>query len=99
VLPMKSEVAFPSKFYCERGASKTRVHALMRYIEGPDLISAVLTVADEHAAFDIARLLDRAVREPFAQGLDVEVERVAACLPAAPRASFREALQRLRAGT
>lgn len=99
VLPEKSEVAFPSRFYCERGASKTRVHALVRYIEGPDLISAVLTVVEEQAAFDVARLLNLSVREPFARGLDAEVERVAACLPAAPRASFREALQKLRSGT
>jgi hypothetical protein len=99
VLPVKSEVAFPSRFYCKRGVSKTCVHALMRYTDGPDLISAVLTVTEEQAAFDVARLLNLSVRELLAQGLAAEVERVAAGLPAAPRASFREALERLRVGT
>jgi hypothetical protein len=97
---MRSAVAaYPRGFYCEHTPSKTRVHALVRHDAGPDAVTAVLTLSEGETAEEVARILNQALDAVPGPVLSSEIDRVAGLLPTAARASFTEALTRLKSGT
>lgn len=91
---MPSVVPVPRDFLCEHTPAKSRVFAVLVSPGGPNVLKAVLTCTDpvlaQHAASTLAAL---------AQGggaINTDAEEIAAALPAAPAASFREACRRVR---
>jgi hypothetical protein len=70
---------------------------LLRSLDGPGRLRAVLTSADRVLAERAARVLSAVAASGGGSEIDAEAERVLAELPAAPAASFRAALTDLRA--
>lgn len=91
-------VAVARDFYCERTPSRTRVSALLVRPGAPSSLHAVLTCRDPLQAQAAADLLTLAARKGTSPALEERVARVLAVMPAAPAASFREALAKAVAG-
>lgn len=86
----------PLQFLCEHSPAKSRVFAILQSSNGPSTLRAVLTCHDPvlaQRAADVLTALARGASGEVVTALAKEIESV---LPAAPAASFREALSRLR---
>jgi hypothetical protein len=92
------DFAFPRDFLCEHTAAKSRVFVLLVPPHGLRSLRAVLTCSDPAAAQRAADVLSAIALNGSGKGLDAAAERVISLLPAAPAASFRESLDRARAG-
>ena len=84
----------PTEFYCEHSASRSRVLALVTFSVRPPSLHAVLTTTDPTLAHRLARTLSGAAVGGHGPDLDAEANQLAARLPAAPAASFRQAYER-----
>lgn len=89
---MTAAFGFPGEFYCEHSSSKSRVMALVSRDALPSTLHAVLTCTDQLLAHRAASILALAAHCGRGEVLDAEATRVAESLPAAPAASFRQAL-------
>jgi hypothetical protein len=96
---MSAPSAFPQEFFCEHSPSKSRVLALLRSLDGPGRLRAVLTSTDHVLAERAARVLTAIAASGNGSEIDAEAERVLAELPAAPAASFRAERHRLRSAS
>ncbi|MEU9979378.1 hypothetical protein [Streptomyces sp. NPDC051014] len=91
--------ALPRSFLCEHASSKSRVLVLLAHANGPVCAQAVFTCRDAHLAQHAARLLSSAALDgALTEQQEITAQKIAAALPDAPAASFRQALQRARAG-
>lgn len=88
---------FPREFLCEHTSSKSRVLAVLKSSDCPSTLKAVLTSTDPVLAERAAQVLTAVVGSGGGIAVDAEAERLLAELPAAPAASFRAVLARLRA--
>lgn len=91
--------AVPRDFFCEHASSKSRVLVLLAHPEGPPCAQAVFTCRDAHLAQHAVRLLSSAALDgALTEQQQVTAHKIVAALPDAPAASFRQALERARAG-
>lgn len=91
--------AVPRTFLCEHASSKSRVLVLLVHADGPTCAQAVFTCRDARVAQYAARLLSSAAHEgALTRQQEITAREIAAALPDAPAASFRQALERARAG-
>lgn len=91
--------AVPREFLCEHASSKSRVLVLLAHAGGPACVQAVFTCRDAHAAQHAARLLSSAaLHGALTEQQEATAHKIATVLPDAPAASFRQALERARAG-
>lgn len=91
--------AVPRNFLCEHASSKSRVLVLLAHANGPACVQAVFTCRDAHVAQHTARLLSSAAHEgALTEQQEITAQKIATALPDAPAASFRQALERARAG-
>lgn len=93
---MPSVLPFPRDFLCEHTSAKSRVFAVLASPGGPDTLKAVLTCTDPVLAQRAASTLTELARSGGGDAVNAESEEIAATLPAAPAASFREGCRRLR---
>ncbi|MGH3183333.1 MAG: hypothetical protein ACRDOE_15730, partial [Streptosporangiaceae bacterium] len=91
-----SATVFPQDFLCEHTPTKSRVFAMLAIFEGPHTLKAVLTCADPALAQRAADALSAVAGGVSSPVLDSKIKQVLRALPAAPAASFRQALQWLR---
>lgn len=94
-----SHSAVARRFFCEHSRTKSRVLALVTRADSPPSLEAVLTCGDAVVAQQAAELLEQAVQHGRTASVKAAAEQVSAALPAAPRASLREALEYAFAGT
>jgi hypothetical protein len=85
-------VGAATEFYCEHSASKSRVLALVKRGGCVPSLHAVLTCTDPLLAHRVASSLREAAESGRGPAVAAEAERVAALLPEAPAASYRQAL-------
>jgi hypothetical protein len=91
--------AVPREFLCEHASSKSRVLVLLAHPDGPACVQAVFTCRDARAAQQAARLLSSAaLNGTLTEQQETTAHKIATQLPDAPAASFRQALERARAG-
>ena len=90
-----ASAAYPCSFFCEHTPSKSRVHALVRHTAGPDTLTAILTVNGADLAERACRALGGALHATPGPVLRAEIEQIKHVLPAAPGASFTQALDHL----
>ncbi|MCW8121862.1 hypothetical protein [Streptomyces anthocyanicus] len=91
--------AIPREFLCEHASSKSRVLVLLAHPDGPACVQAVFTCRDARAAQQAARLLSSAaLNGTLTEQQETTAHKIATQLPDAPAASFRQALERARAG-
>ncbi|MFJ9765544.1 hypothetical protein ACIRUY_17180 [Streptomyces erythrochromogenes] len=89
----------PRTFFCEHATSKSRVLVLLAHANGPACVQAVFTCRDAHVAQHAARLLSSAALDgALTERQEITAHKIATALPDAPAASFRQALERARAG-
>jgi hypothetical protein len=93
---MPSIVPVPRDFLCEHTSAKSRVFAVLVSPGGPNVLKAVLTCTDPLLAQRAASTLVALAQSGSGGAVNADAEEIAAALPAAPAASFREACQRLR---
>jgi hypothetical protein len=93
---MPSAIPVPRDFLCEHAPSKSRIFAVLVSPGGPKTLKAVLTCTDPVLAQRTADTLAALARSGSGDAVNASAEDIAAALPAAPAASFREACQRLR---
>jgi hypothetical protein len=95
-MSMTSDVCLPVEFLCEHTAAKSRVFVRLIRAEMPAALKAVLTCDKPELAERAAEVLNLVGEHPLCRVLAAGIE---AELPAAPAASFREALDRAEART
>jgi hypothetical protein len=93
---MPSAIPVPRDFLCEHAPSKSRVFAVLIPPRGPKTLKAVLTCTDPVLAQRAADTLAALARSGGGDAINANAEDIAAALPAAPAASFREACHQLR---
>src|ERR1700722_16043227 len=93
---MTSTVPVPRDFLCEHTPTKSRVFAVLASPGGPNTLKAVLTCADPVLSQRAASVLIALANSGGGSVVSADAEKIAADLPAAPAASFREACRRLR---
>lgn len=92
--------AVPRDFFCEHSTAKSRVLALLVHPHGPACLQAVLTCRDAAAAQAAAGLLQLAATGGgLTERQQGAADKVAAALPDAPAASFRQALEHAHTGS
>ena len=92
------DFAFPRDFLCEHTTARSRVFVLLEPRVGRAALRAVLTCSDRVLAQRAADVLKAIAYNGPGRDLDAAAAGVLAELPAAPAASFRQALERARAG-
>jgi hypothetical protein len=91
--------ALPRDFFCEHSTSKSRVLVLLAHPDGPASLQAVLTCKDALVAQHAALLLSLAAGQGALTSPQQDTARkLLTALPAAPAASFRQALDQACAG-
>jgi hypothetical protein len=95
----KPPVAVAREFFCEHTASKSRVFALVHQPDRIATLTAVLTCTAPEVAQDAAAVLGAAADNGPGPAIQAEIERLAALLPAAPAASFRQAVDQALTGS
>ncbi|GGS56509.1 hypothetical protein GCM10010206_18110 [Streptomyces cinerochromogenes] len=91
--------AVPRDFFCEHSRSKSRVLVLLAHPAGPTCLQTVLTCRDALLAQHAALLLSlSALHGALTPRQQATAHKVVTALPDAPAASFRQALERARAG-
>jgi hypothetical protein len=93
---MTFTVPVPRNFLCEHTPTKSRVFAVLASPGGPNTLKAVLTCADPVLSQRAASVLIALANSGGGSVVSADAEEIAADLPAAPAASFREACRRLR---
>lgn len=93
-MSIASDYCLPTRFLCEHTSSKSRVFVHLVTHDRNDALKAVLTCTDPELAERAAEVLNLIARHPVCQPL---AERIEQELPAAPAASFRQALERAQA--
>jgi hypothetical protein len=86
----------PLQFLCEHSPAKSRVFAILESSSGPSALRAVLTCHDPVLAQRAADVLTVLARGAGGEVVTAQAKEIESVLPAAPAASFREALSRLR---
>lgn len=93
-MSIASDYCLPTRFLCEHTASKSRVFVHLVTHDRSDALKAVLTCTDPELAERAAEVLNLIGQHPVCRPL---ADRIEEELPAAPAASFREALDRAQA--
>ncbi|MBO0804917.1 MAG: hypothetical protein J2P25_17815 [Nocardiopsaceae bacterium] len=93
---MPSVLPVPRDFLCEHTSTKSRVFAVLASPGVPDTLKAVLTCTDPVLAQRAASTLAALAHTGGGDAVNAEAEEVAAALPAAPAASFREGCRQLQ---